>query len=265
MSALLAIVTFVVAAAAAVRSTWSPCGRSMLSTITPIGERGRRSHYATTAAFFVLGGVLGGAALGLVAAGLAAGVAALGLPIPVTAAAAVVASLAAAASDARPVRFAVPIHRRQVNERWLDTFRPWFYGLGFGCQIGSGFATYITTTAVYLVVVLAVLTGSPAVALAAGVLFGLLRGSSVLLARRVTDPEALRALHLRLHRLDPSAARGVVRVEVAAALTVLAAAWWPAALLAAAVVVTVWLCSVGARGTLFRRQRDPRRATTVLR
>ena len=43
----------VVAVAAAVRSTWSPCGLSMLSTITPFGERAKGHSYRATAAWFV--------------------------------------------------------------------------------------------------------------------------------------------------------------------------------------------------------------------
>ena len=59
--------------AAAVRSTWSPCGLSMLSTITPFGERGRGHAYRATATWFVVGAAGGGATLGLLMAGLAAG------------------------------------------------------------------------------------------------------------------------------------------------------------------------------------------------
>ena len=54
-----------------------------------------------------------------------------------------------------------PIHRRQVNERWLDQYRSWVYGSGFGWQIGNGLSTYITTAAVYLMVVLGALTAAP--------------------------------------------------------------------------------------------------------
>src|SRR5882762_8461854 len=49
-----------VALAAAVRSTWSPCGQSMLSQLTPVGEASRGYRYRTTAIWFVLGAVLGG-------------------------------------------------------------------------------------------------------------------------------------------------------------------------------------------------------------
>ena len=59
-----AVLGVIVALAAAVRSSWSPCGRSMLSSITPIGERGRGNRYGATATGFVIGGLVGGACLG---------------------------------------------------------------------------------------------------------------------------------------------------------------------------------------------------------
>ena len=79
MTSLLLALASVLAIAAAVRSTWSPCGLSMLSTITPIGERGRNNGWAASAAWFVAGAVLGGATLGAGAALLAAAVGVLDL------------------------------------------------------------------------------------------------------------------------------------------------------------------------------------------
>ena len=76
---LLALLAAVVAVAAAVRSTWSPCGLSVLSSITPFGESSRAHRYGVTAGWFVAGAVAGGATLGAVAAGLAAGVSTLDL------------------------------------------------------------------------------------------------------------------------------------------------------------------------------------------
>ncbi|MDQ3293850.1 MAG: hypothetical protein M3527_05300, partial [Actinomycetota bacterium] len=64
---LLAIGTAVVAAA---RSMWSPCGLSMLSTITPLRENARSGRYRSTVAWFVAGAAVGGACLGGAMAGL---------------------------------------------------------------------------------------------------------------------------------------------------------------------------------------------------
>lgn len=199
-----------VALAAAVRSTWSPCGLSMLSTITPFGERAKGHRYAGTVAWFVLGATVGGLLLGGVAAGLAAVVAAAHLSDVVCGAAALVAVLVAAVSDTGLAGARIPVHFRQVNERWLDAYRPWVYGAGFGLQIGSGVATYITTAAVYLAVVLAALTGHPLAGLVVGGLFGLVRGAAVTLTRRIGSPTALLAFHQRFESLRRWADRAVL-------------------------------------------------------
>src|SRR5947207_15261129 len=68
----------VVALAAAVRSTWSPCGQSMLSQLTPVGEASRGYRYRTTATWFIVGAVVGGATLGAAMALLAVVVSAVG-------------------------------------------------------------------------------------------------------------------------------------------------------------------------------------------
>src|SRR5271166_6460255 len=92
MRACLTIAVFVVAVSAAVRSTWSPCGLSMLSTITPVSERAKGHSYRATSAWFVFGAVSGGLTLGALMALLAAGVASAG---PSSVAVALVVSIAA--------------------------------------------------------------------------------------------------------------------------------------------------------------------------
>jgi hypothetical protein len=143
---------------------------------------------------------------------------------------AVGAALIAAASDAGIVGLRLPIHRRQVNERWLDQYRPWVYGSGFGWQIGTGLATYITTAAVYLMIVLGALTADPVAALAVGTGFGLLRGLAVLLTRGLTDPSALRRFHRRFQLVGPWVSRVVVAVEAGTAIAMVSYVRYPAAL-----------------------------------
>ena len=138
-----------VAVAAAIRSTWSPCGLPMLSTITPMAERSRGRRWGLTATWFVLGAVLGGATLGLLAVLGAVVVGAVGLSSTVALGVAAVLALVAAGMDLG-IGTEMPHHRRQVDEVWLDQYRSWVYGLGFGWQIGSGLSTYIMTAAVYL-------------------------------------------------------------------------------------------------------------------
>jgi hypothetical protein len=218
MHALVVVAAAVVAVAAGIRSTWSPCGVSMLATVTPLAERGRGHRYRSTAAWFIAGGTAGGATLGLVMAGLALGVRAASPSTVALAAVACIVAIVAAASDARLGGFRLPFHSRQVNERWLDQFRPWVYGAGFGWQIGVGLATYIKTAALYLMIVLAALTASPAAALAIGTLFGLVRGMAVLLGRGITSPAALAAFHRRFTTAGPIVLAAVVACEVLVAV-----------------------------------------------
>jgi len=250
VTALLIAVGVVTALAAATRSTWSPCGLSMLSTITPVSEAGRARRYRATAAWFIGGATLGGATLGALMAGLAAAVSTVhpGARAALGAGAAVV--VVAAAIDAgllARVGLAMPLLRRQVNERWLDQFRSWVYGGGFGWQIGAGFTTYLMTAAVPATALLGALTGRPAVAFGLGVVFGAARGLAVLGSARVRSAEDLRVLHRHLDRLDQPVRWAVVAVLGAATLALGAAWWWPAALVAAIAMGVGLFARVGGR------------------
>ncbi|HEY6471892.1 MAG TPA: hypothetical protein VIY26_03295 [Acidimicrobiales bacterium] len=260
MTTVLGLAAGFIAVVAAARSTWSPCGLSMLSSITPLAEQGRGHRYRTTAAWFVVGSVLGGASLGLLMAALAAGVGAIGASSTLIATVAAVACLVTIAADTRVAGFHLPIHRRQVNERWLDQFRPWVYGAGFGWQIGAGVATYIKTCAVYLMIALGVLTGSPTTALLVGVAFGLVRGLAVFLGRHITSAAALAEFHRRLVAAEPVARAAMTGCEVAAALTFCATVspW----LAVGAVAVTV---AVGLAGLMRSPSRSVRRPMASLR
>ncbi len=207
------IVMTAVAVVAAVRGVWSPCGLSMISAINPFTEHSRGNRYGLTSAWFIAGSVLGGALLGGVAALGALAWRVLDRPLADSAAVAALCCLIAVASDSPVVRFQLPTHPRQVNERWLGQYRRWVYAAGFGAQIGSGFATYIMTAAVYLTAALGVLSGSPAIAIGVGLLFGSVRGAAVLLSSAARDPAALRRLHRRLDRLAPWSLRAAVLVE----------------------------------------------------
>jgi hypothetical protein len=254
MTILLLLATVVITLAAAVRSTWSPCGLSMLASITPLSEIGRGHRYRTTASWFVVGATLGGATLGGAMAALAGAVQAFSLTPQEVSAVALGAALVTVASDTGIGGFRLPVHHRQVNERWLDQFRPWVYGAGFGWQIGAGLATYIVTAAVYLMMVLAALTGNGWLALGVGTLFGLVRGLSVCLGRRITSTDSLRSFHQWFSDLGPKIRRAVLAVE---GVVVVLFAWtlapWAALGIAAAAVL--W----AAPGVLrpARRRREP--------
>ena len=258
---LLALLAAVVAVAAAVRSTWSPCGLSVLSSITPFGESSRAHRYGVTAGWFVAGAVAGGATLGAVAAGLAAGVSTLDLGRHPAWVAGALAALvgAAAAVDAGLFGAVIPVWRRQLNDAWMSRYRGWVYGAGYGWQLGVGMATYIMTAAVFAVPVLAALGGHPVMALAICTLFGVVRGLVVRLTARASSPTELRALHHRFADWGPPVRLAVIGVELAVVVTALAAQWSLAggAVALAAVAALVGVGSMGVRSPIGARRGLP--------
>src|SRR5206468_2866754 len=151
---------------------------------------------SVTAAWYVAGATLGGLLLGGSCALAAWGLAALDASHSTLFGLATAAAVVGVVSDAG-LGWSLPDHPRQVNETWLGRYRRWIYAAGFGAQIGTGFATYIMTAAVYLTAALAVLSG-PAGAVLTGVVFGAVRGSAILVTAGATSPDALRRLLRRI-------------------------------------------------------------------
>ncbi|CAN5779568.1 hypothetical protein BH10ACT1_BH10ACT1_09400 [soil metagenome] len=243
MSAYLLLLAVPVAAVAAIRGVWSPCGLSMLSSITPMTEAGRGNRFGVTAGWFVLGGALGGLSLGLIAAAGAAGLAAVDPSTSVLLGAGALIAAVTASIDLGLFGVELPIFKRQVNDAWLRQYRSWAYGAGFGWQIGFGVATYIMTAGVFLTIALAVLSASPLLAVVIGVTFGLVRGSAVFIGRSATTPAALGRVHERLDAAGPAARTAAAGIQVVAAVVLAGVAWHPlaglAVLAALAVVVAV--------------------------
>ena len=95
-------------------------------------------------------------------------------------------------------RRTVPGPHRQVNERWMDEYRGWVYGLGFGIQLGLGVTTVVTSAATYVALLAAFL--APSVAGGALIMgcFGAARGLTLLAGAGIRTPPQLVALHGRL-------------------------------------------------------------------
>ena len=250
MEATVFVLGLVVALAAAVRSTWSPCGQSMLSQLTPVGEASRGYRYRTTAAWFVAGAVVGGATLGAVMAALAVTVSAVGATSSTLLGIAAGLAVLAATVDSGVLGIAPPFFKRQVNEYWLGRYRAWVYGTGFGWQIGAGVTTYVMTAAVFLTIALGALTAGPWAAFVIGVVFGLTRGLAVLLTARLRTTAEIYALHRKFDALGEPVRRAVIVVQLAVAVVAIGAAWGVvAALVAAAVVAVVALAALARRRT----------------
>lgn len=191
----------------------------MLASITPLGERGRQATWGITVTFFLLGATAAAAAAGALAGALG-GVVLPGLGSRGRFAALAVAVLAAIVLDAGAGR--VPGPRRQVDERWLDEYRGWVYGAGFGAQLGLGFTTIVSSAATYVALIAAALTGQAAGGALVFGCFGLVRGLSLLAAAHVRRPEQLVALHAALLRWQGPVARA--GIAVLGAVLLLAAA-----------------------------------------
>jgi hypothetical protein len=240
---LMTVTALGIAIVAAFRSTWSPCGVSMLSSVTPLSEVGRGHRYWVTVSWFLFGSIFGGITLGGVAALGAMVVAGLGLSAVAAAAVVLVAGLITLASDLGVGGFRLPANPRQVERIWLDRYRPWVYGLGFGWQLGVGVATYVMSASVYLMVVVVASTGEPWLALTVVTVFGLLRGLAVLPAATVRTPSDLGRLHRRIERLRPAsrvvAVAGQIGVLMVAVVVLVGV---PAGLIAGSVLAVVaWL------------------------
>ena len=196
----------------------------MLTSITPLGERGRAGRWPVTVAAYVLGSCLGGLAVGALA-GLLGQL----LPLergPVGTAA--TALLAAVAVLALLVELRVlpqpPTWQRQVDEDWLHRYRGWVYGVGFGAQLGAGLVTIVTSTSLYVALLLALLTGSVPGGAAVGLVFGLVRALPVLALGRVHTPAQLTSAARRTAALEPLDRRAVAAGLAVAALAAVAQA-----------------------------------------
>jgi hypothetical protein len=172
----------------------------MLSSISPVGEASRRQRWPVTATAHLVGATAGGTAVGALLGGAGA-LLAWGLGGWSTATALVVLALAALAGvavDLSPAVQHVPSWRRQVDERWLTTYRGWVYGAGYGLQLGAGVATIIPASTTYVVGLAALLTGSPTSGALIGAAFGATRALPLLLTARVRTPAALTRLMRRM-------------------------------------------------------------------
>ena len=178
----------------------------MLASITPLGERGRRRRWGITVAAHVAGAAAGGAITG-VAAGTLGWLLLRNVTNDVRLT--FVAALLAAGLILDAAR-RVPGPRRQVDESWLDRYRGWVYGLGFGFQLGAGVVTIVTASAVYVVLGAAFATASPLFGVALGAAAGALRGATLLTAARVRTPGDLVSFHQRMQALrDPARRAGL--------------------------------------------------------
>lgn len=191
----------------------------MLASIVPLGERARNRRWGVTASAYVTGSLVGGTLLGALfglagRAPVGSGVVSPRLVLVIIAAICIL----GAAIDLGVGGLSLPTVHRQVNEDWLQRYRGWVYGVGFGFQLGLGFVTIVTTASVYLVFVLAFLSASWPAGAILGAAFGLVRALPVLAMARVTTTHRLRDAHRRMQGWAPLATRAAIGVQCAVAV-----------------------------------------------
>ena len=191
----------------------------MLASITPLGERGRHSSWGVTVTAFLIGAVAAGVAAGAALGALGA----LMLPDGLTwraRLAGLAVALAVAVALAAGGR--APGPRRQVDERWLEEFRGWVYGLGYGWQLGLGVTTVVASAATYVALLAALAAGSAGAGAIVLGCFGAVRGLTPLAAAGVRSQHQLLALHRGLTRWRGRARWGAVLSQAAMLMLALA-------------------------------------------
>jgi hypothetical protein len=190
----------------------------MLTSINPLGERGRHQKYGITVTAYVTGSTIAGAFVGAL-------LGAIGAPFDSTTAwigAIVLVAILGLLLDTRVFGWRVPGIRRQVNEDWLTTYRGWVYGAGFGAQLGGAFTTIVSASITYVAFACALASGWAGGGAIVGGTFGLFRAMPVLVGRRATTPTALRSLLRRVEAGRPRVARATLAVQVLAIVVLVA-------------------------------------------
>lgn len=191
----------------------------MMTSISPVGEATRQQRWSVTTAAYLMGSLLGGAATGAALGLLSVPIRAV---VPAPAALVLLAVVAGLGLLADRGVLPLPAWRRQVDERWLGTYRGWVYGLGFGLQLGAGFATIVTASATWVVLVAAALSGSVGWGLLIGATYGLVRALPVLAFARVRTPARLRTAMQRVERWRAPAANLTAAAQAAVVVAVVA-------------------------------------------
>jgi hypothetical protein len=219
----LTVALLVLAGVAGVAGTWSPCGFSVIETIS-----GPRQYVAASCATFACGACVGGAATFALFSLLGAA----SLPVSRGTAAflVTVAALAGAIAELRGRPITLQI-RRQLPEHWRRVLPLPVAALLYGVLLGSGFATFVYTLALWSIAAMVFILGSAKLGVLAGTAFGLGRALPVVVIAPITQTARGRTLldamaerpraWLAVRRF---AAVGLVAVAVASATAAASAA-----------------------------------------
>ena len=188
---MLEAVLLTAALVAGLSGAWSPCGLSMVETLSPAGYAGRLRTSLIACATFSAGALAGGV---VTFGGLAWLGAALGAGTTPALLAGGALAIAAALGELRGKRI-MPQVRRQVPESWRRVLPvPLAAGL-YGVLLGLGFTTFILSFAVWALAGLSVMIGEPALGALVGLAFGAGRALPVI----VLAPAIASSAGARIH------------------------------------------------------------------
>jgi hypothetical protein len=191
----------------------------MLGSITSLGERSRGRRWAVTYAWFVAGSLTGGLALAIALFAVRE----VGRLLPDAAAIAIGFAGAGALFAVAALGRMPPSLDRQVDHRWLDRYRGWVIGAGFGFQLGAAVFTRISSFALYLLALCALLGASRESLLVAALGYAAVRAASAAPGGLIASPRDLQRLVERFGRSEPLVDRFGRATDVVAAAAVLAA------------------------------------------
>ena len=197
----------------------------MLGSISPVGEAARKQRWWITATAYTAASVIAGGVMGLLLGGLGQALllAVYLAPQGRLALLAMVLSVAVL-FDANIIRRPLPTWHRQVDERWLTTYRGWVYGAGFGFQLGMGIVTIVPSAVTYTTLAAALLSGTWQSGLLIGLVFGTVRSLPLLLTGRLRSAEALYRTTQRVTAAEPLANRITIAGQIAAAVAAITTA-----------------------------------------
>ena len=170
----------------------------MLSSISPVGEASRQQRWSVTVAAYVVGSASAGAMTGALLGLLGSTGWTLAGRLPSTTAQLVGIGSLAAIGLVLDATSGVPSIHRQVDDRWLTTYRGWVYGIGFGAQLGTGVATIVPASIVWVMWATAALSGSVRTGGLIGLVFGVARALPLVAAGRIRTVAALRRTLARI-------------------------------------------------------------------
>jgi hypothetical protein len=119
---------------------------------------------------------------------------------------------------------APPSPERQVDHRWLDVYRGWVVGVGFGFQLGAGVFTRISSYAFYLLVLSALLGASREGLVLAALAYAGVRAFSAAPGGRIRTPYDLQRITTLMARRESRIAAAGRAADLTGAAGMLAVA-----------------------------------------